>query len=238
LKLPDRDANPPDYRIWRGLPNRGYPSRAIAYAVDSEPGIQAIVYRLTSESWMSRPPRAGAQAILYIAHISSDQELREEPLIRELSAQHFEVPFYTCDVRGIGESWPGAYLTDASERRDYFYGAQGLMLDRPYLGQRTHDVLRVLDWMESLGHNDVHLAARGWGALPATFAALFSKTVTRVTLKNALTSYAEVAETEDYAWPLALLPPNVLAHFDLPDCYRELESKSLRQIEPWGAVDS
>jgi hypothetical protein len=28
----------------------------------------------------------------------------------------------------------------------------------------------------------------------------------------------------------------VLAKFDLPDCYRELEKKQLRQIEPWGAM--
>jgi hypothetical protein len=31
------------------------------------------------------------------------------------------------------------------------------------------------------------------------------------------------------------LLPNVLAHFDLPDCYRALKDKNLRQIEPWDA---
>jgi hypothetical protein len=236
LKLPDRSESPPEYRILRGLPTRGYPSRAISYAVDTEPGIQAIVYRLTSEPWMSRPPRAGAKAMLYVAHTSSDQELREEPLLRELISQHPDVPLFTCDVRGIGESWPGMNGADASDGRDYFYGAQGLMLDRPYLGQRTLDVLRVLDWLASLGHTDVHLVGREWGALPAAFAALLSDTVKQVTLKNALTSYADVAESEDYDWPLALLLPNVLAQFDLPDCYRELEGKDLRRIEPRGAA--
>ena len=39
-----------------------------------------------------------------------------------------------------------------------------------------------------------------------------------------------------YHWTLATLLPNVLAHFDLPDCYRTLASKKLRQIEPWGAT--
>ena len=60
--------------------------------------------------------------------------------------------------------------------------------------------------------------------------------VTQVTLKNALTSYAEVAESEQYQWPLAAFVPNVLATFDLPDCYRALAAKQLRQIEPWGPV--
>ena len=33
----------------------------------------------------------------------------------------------------------------------------------------------------------------------------------------------------------AALVPGVLKSFDLPDCYRALESKKLRQIEPVGA---
>jgi hypothetical protein len=108
------------------------------------------------------------------------------------------------------------------------------MLDRPYVGQRTYDVLRVLDWLGSIGHSEVHLVGKGWGAVPATFAAVLSDRVTQVTLKNALNSYQALAESPDYAWPLATLVPNVLASFDLPDCYAALRAKSLRQIEPCG----
>ena len=55
-----------------------------------------------------------------------------------------------------------------------------------------------------------------------------------MTLKNALTSYPEIAESTDYAWPLSALVPNVLSAFDLPDCYQALQAKKLRQIDPWG----
>ena len=51
-----------------------------------------------------------------------------------------------------------------------------------------------------------------------------------------LRSYDEIAQSESYAWPLSTLLPNVLAQFDLPDCYAALKSKNLRQIEPWGAM--
>ncbi len=95
-------------------------------------------------------------------------------------------------------------------------------------------MLRVLDWLESYGHSEVHLAAKGWGAIPATFAALLSDAVVRVTLKNALTSYTDIAASESYAWPLSSLLPGALDRFDLPDCYRELEGKGLRLIDPWG----
>lgn len=56
----------------------------MAYTVMTEPGIQAIVYRLTKERWFSRPPHSGNTAILYVSHLSSDAELRDEPLVREL----------------------------------------------------------------------------------------------------------------------------------------------------------
>ena len=58
--------------------------------------------------------------------------------------------------------------------------------------------------------------------------------MTQVTLQHALTSFDELARAEEYDWPLSAMLPDVLRHFDLPDCYRALESKGLRQIEPRG----
>jgi cephalosporin-C deacetylase-like acetyl esterase len=238
LKLPENRGGVPDYRNWRYLGSQGYPTKhAMSYTVETEPGIQAIVYRLTAEAWHSRPPRAGQRAILYVSHLSSDNELREEPLIREVMQAEPDSPVFACDVRGIGESLPdtcnpGSF--HSAYGSDYFYAIHSLMLDRPYVGQKTFDVLRVLDWLASVGHTDIHLVGRGWGALAGTFAAVMSDQVKQVTLKNSLTSYAEIAESEHYDWPLSTLLPNVLAHFDLPDCFAELSAKNLRRIDSWG----
>ncbi|MCP5523944.1 MAG: prolyl oligopeptidase family serine peptidase [Verrucomicrobiales bacterium] len=238
LKLPER-RGVPDYRILRAVGGRRYPKpHFTTYAVETEPGIQAIVYRLSGEPHYSRPPRGQGRAVLYISHQSSDSELRQEPLIRELLQEEPEAEFYTCDVRGTGESQPdtcGQNSFLSAYGSDFFYAIHSLMLDEPYVGRRTHDVLCVLDWLTANGHTEVHLAARGWGAIPATFAALLSDHVKAVTLKNALTAYRDIAESEDYDWPLSTLLPEVLGHLDLPDCYRVLETKHLRQIEPWGA---
>ena len=246
LQIPERPSDPPDYRIYRSLGSRDYPSSsAIAYSVETEPGIHAIVYRMTEERWQSRPPQPSEDAksaILYVAHRSSDVELRDEPLIRDVIEANPDTPLYTCDVRGIGESQPDtcgpdSFLTPYGS--DYFYSIHGIMLDRPYAGQKTLDVLRVLDWLASIGHRDVHVVGNGWGAIPATFASVLSDTVGRVTLKHALTSYHDVATSESYSWPLAALPPDILRRFDLPDCYRELQrSKELNQLEPWSAADA
>jgi len=239
LKLPRR-TGVPDYRILRAGGNRRYPKKQwAAYAVETEPAVHAIVYALTDEPLMSRPAGANRRALLYISHHSADAELRDEPLLAELiQAEPLSAP-YTCDVRGIGESQPDiggpkSFLTPYGS--DYLHAIHGLMLDQPYIGQKTHDVLRVIDWLKAAGHPEIHLVARGWGAIPATFAAVLAENVVQVTLKHALTDYGAVAESEEYDWPLSYLAPGVLKAFDLSDCYRALAAKKLRQIEPWGAL--
>ncbi|HMC10979.1 MAG TPA: prolyl oligopeptidase family serine peptidase [Pirellulaceae bacterium] len=241
LDLPELPDDPPDFRILRPLRSRPYPRRfATTYAAETEPGIFALVTRLSDVSHLSRPPQDPRPAILYVSHHSADAELRTEPLVKELLASDSDAPFYACDLRGVGESRPDTCGSDQFLNpygSDYFYSAHAIMLDRPYLGQKTYDLLRVLDWLRSFGHRDIHLAAKGWGALPATFAAVFKNRVKEVTLKQGLTSYATIAESENYNWPLSTLPPAILARFDLPDCYRELTmTKKLRQIDMQGAM--
>ncbi len=229
----------PEYRILRPERPRGFPrAHAAVYAVETEPDMFALVYRLDQERIVSRPPRTGSRALLYVCHQSSDEELRRDPWLRGLIAETPEnVPVFTCDPRGSGESRPNTCnkLHTLPYGADYFYASHGLLLDRPMPGQRTHDVLQVLRWLRARGHTEIHLVAAGWGAVPATFAAVLSNDVAEVTLRHALTGYAGVAETVDYNWPLQAFVPGVLASFDLPDCYRALASKKLRQLEPWGA---
>ena len=241
LKLPAGNLPTPEYRILRGLGNRKYPTKgSCTYAVETEPGIHALVTRLFDEPLLSRPPRGQTRASLYVSHRSVDVELREESFIEQLRSSDPDAAFYACDVRGIGESQPdtcGANTFLDPYGSDYFLAAHGLMLDRPVLGQRTFDVLRVIDWLVGQGHSEIHLAGKGWGALSAAFAALLSNAVKQVTLKHALRSFSELAQAEDYHWPFAALLPDVLKHFDLPDIYRELQAKQIKNIEPWGAAD-
>lgn len=238
LKIP-KSTTAPDFRILRPIGNRMYPTRfATSYAVETEPGIMAIVTRLYDQSHVSRPPRGPAKAILYVSHHSADAELRSDTFVRELQSSDKEMPFFACDVRGIGDSRPDTCGVDQFLKpygNDYFYAAHSIMLDQPYVGQKTLDVLRVLDWLADLGHTEVHLVAKGWGALPAAFAALLSDHVRQVTLQQALSSYDAIAQSEAYDWPLSALLPGALQVFDLPDVYETLKAKGLRQVEPVGA---
>jgi dienelactone hydrolase len=241
LRLPEMPVDAPDYRILRSVGGRRYPAKGYcAYAVETQPGIHALVTRLSDEALTSRLPRGLKRAVLYVSHRSADAELRDEPLVQELLAADTDAAFFACDVRGIGESQPdtcGANQFLRPYGSHYFYAAYGHMLDQPLLGGRTLDVLRVIQVLKQAGHEEIHLAGRGWGALPAALAAVLSGDVSRVTLKNALVSFHELAVHEDCQWPYAVMPFGVLAAFDLPDVYRELESKQLRSVDPWAAAD-
>jgi hypothetical protein len=237
LRLPAR-SDAPGYRILRPRKSRNYPLPWTSiYNVETEPGILAIVYRLSQEAHHSRPPQEPGPAILYVAHDSSDVELRGEPLVAEVLAAEPQARLYTADVRGLGESRPNTCGENSYHSRygcDFMYASYALMLDRPYIGGRTHDILSVLDWIKSFGHTSVHLVAKGYGAIPGAYAALLHDSVVKVTLKHSLTSYADVASCDVYQWPPSSFTFGVLEKFDLPDLYRELAAKKLRQIEPRG----
>ena len=229
---------PPEFRILRGLKSRDYPRpHATTYAVETDPGVFALVTRLGNQPHISRPPQDPSPALLYVSHHSADVEMRQEAAIKERLGKFPDQPFYACDLRGIGESRPDTCGTDqflAPYGSDYFYAIHALMLDKPYVGQKTLDLMRVLDFLRDAGHREVHLLAKGWGTLPAAFAALLYEEVTEVTLLEGMKSYQEIAESEEYAWPLSTFLPGVLARFDLPDVYREL-AKVKRKAE-WVAM--
>lgn len=236
LKLPPREGVA-DYRIMRSAGNRGYAQRAAHYVLETEPGIPVVTIRLSETSLLSRVPRGPERALLYVAHRSADSELRDDAWLRELvAAEPKDTAIFACDPRGIGETRPVLSTPEFAAKggTDYFHAGLGLMFERPMAGQRTFDVLRVLDWLKAHGHAEIHLAARGEGAIPGTFAAVLHASVRKVTLRHALRSYTDIVETEAYRWPLSAFVPAALTRFDLPDCYRELEAKSLRQVDPAG----
>jgi pimeloyl-ACP methyl ester carboxylesterase len=202
--------------------------------------IHALVTRLSDEALTSRLPRGQSKAVLYISHRSADAELRSDPFVQELIAAAPDAAFFACDVRGIGDSQPdtcGANQFLGRYGSHYFYAAYSQMLDRPLLGQRTFDVLRVLQVLAAAGHTEIHLAGQGWGAVPAALAAVLSPGVKQVTLKHALTSFHDLAVHEDQQWPTAFMLPQVLQQFDLPACYQALQKQKLQLIEPWSAAD-
>lgn len=232
LKLPQRDPSvPPNVRIIRAYGGKRHYPKAnwINYVVDTEPRIQAVCTMLGDERLYSRPPQAKGgegRLLLWVGNRSSDSELREDPLIRELMEKEGdEVPVLACDVRGVGESLPGSAGGNPHGYygADYFYAAYANMLNRPVLGGKTHDLLRVIDFLASYGWTNLHVASRGWGTLPAGLASLLDDRVRQVTLVDRLESWHGVATDEHYEWPLSHMIFGVLKDWDLPEVWKVLD---------------
>ncbi len=222
----DGDAQP-DFRILRPTSGRKLPRAHMStYVIETENHAAAICYRLSDQRLQSRPPRIdGKPVLLYVGNRSSDSELRSANAWLKPRVDNFDGELYAVDVRGIGESLPntcGNNTFDDVYGCDYFYAAHGIMLDRPYVGQKVLDVLATLQFLKSFGATDVELVGQKWGALIATLAGVLSPLVSRVQVLDRVESFEQLATDEHYDMPLAYLPPGVLKHFDLPDCDRQL----------------
>ena len=218
------------YRILRPRGGRGYPlPYATTYVIETEPDAQCLVYRLSEARHYSRPKPGKADTLLYVSHHSADLELRQDEWVRkQIPAGKGNNAFYACDVRGTGESRPdtcgeNSFLQPYGS--DYFYAIHGIMLNRPYVGQKTLDVLQVLRWLEAAGHSRIQIVAQGWGSLPAAFAAMYSNVVTSIRLKGALDSFHSIATSQEYQWPLSSFVPSILNEVDLTDCYTLLKAE-------------
>ena len=229
LALPQR-SGPPHYRILR--PTSLYAERryeGTRFAVETEPGIQAILMRIGLEPRYGPLPK-GRRATLYVPHMSTveDAKARFTPAGRGT--------YFALDVRGIGHTRArtcndrGFFEPYGS---DYFYASHGGMLNEPYAGRRVHDLLATLDLLADHGYREIHLMGRGLGALACAFAACLHPSVKRVTLRNTLLSFHELTQSPLQSWPFSSLVRGVLNYFDLPDCYRVLKSKGLCIVHPW-----
>lgn len=205
------------------------------FAVETEPGIQAILFSLSPKQ-ENDPVKlfldAGKAANLYIPHLASRDDINNKAF--DFTAADRRA--YTLDHRGIGETMPltcGMQDFFTPYDSDYFYGCVGNMLGSPYLGGKVFDVLQVVNLLKQNGYDDIHLVGRGLGAIVCAFAAFLSADVSKVTLKNALLSYHELTQTSSYKWPFSHMLHGVLRHFDLPDLYDALAPKNLTIIDPW-----
>ena len=231
LRLPEIAEAPPRVRIVRAIGgNRKYPAPYwINYAVQSEPGIEAVCTMLGTERLYSRPPRfekeKGGRVRLWIANQSSDLELREDPDLRSWMEEGEEgILRLSCDVRGVGESLP---ITAGANPHgyygaDYFYAAYANMMNRPYLGGKVWDVLRTIDFLSRYGWDEIEIAGRDRGALVAALAGVLDTRIHKVTLHDQLASWHSVATDEHYEWPLSHMIFGVLRDWDLPEVYEAL----------------
>jgi len=225
---------PPFFRCLRpdGSGADGLPYAA-QFAVETEPGIQAIATLYGAGQRSMHPPKGNL--LLYVGHLSGNDDVRQIKWVRTLAQG--KTPLVVLDPRGIGECVSkscGSRAFLEPYGNDYLYAATGEMLGESYLGRRVWDVVRGMDFLYAQGARDIRLIGRGLGSLVVVFAALLHPRKPRVEIYDYLPSFELIIKSPQYSWPLSSLLRGSLKHFDLPDVHRVLGAR-LTKRQPWGA---
>jgi dienelactone hydrolase len=196
----------------------GTPFRRLVFA--TEPGI--VVPGLLAE------PLAGdaAKDPRPLMIILADRDLEEATRGRaatEALARGMRV--LAISVRGTGETAPQVKLNEQLAPlfgHDWQESLLGVLLDRPLLGQKVHDVLAVIAWArETYGHDlPLHLhgrAATGPVALHAAVLADAETDIEAVSLVDSLASWQSLVQARFHDRELATIVPAALTRYDLPD---------------------
>jgi hypothetical protein len=201
------------------------------FAVETEPGIQAIVGVYGGNGSAMVPPTGKIKA--YVGHVSSQGDLRDVPEVAKLAEK--KIPLAAIDPRGIGLS---TSLTCGDSQffypygSDYMYAVTGDMLGESYLGRRVFDVLRSLDFLYANGADDITLIGRGLNSVTAVFAGFLHDRAPNIILMDYLPSYQSIVDSPIHKWPASSFPRGILKFFDLPDVYDAL-GKRLTLKSPW-----
>ena len=225
----------PDYRVWRTQVQRVEPLLCLnRFGIETEPGIVVPLKQLTPSQRFQL--RSKPRAILFIPHLSTSPELKE--LGFQLDGK---TDFFCLEVRGIGESRPaecniGENDFFCSYGSDFLYASCAHLLDRPYLGRKVYDILAAVRLLKKQGAEEIHLIGNGQGSIAAALAAVLSPDVKQVTLYHAPLSWRQMVNSRVVRWPFSVMHPGILRKIDLPDVYRDLQSKNIRLIAPWDAA--
>ncbi len=141
----------------------------------------------------------------------------------------------TClDVRGFGETAPGALKSD----RPTYFGVDGndsflaMHIGRPLLGQRTYDLLAILNYLQEQKVNSIMLTGIGSGGPIALHAGFLHEVKDGVRLRECLVSWGAVVRTPVSYNQMTNDLPGALAVYDLPD----LKIEDLKVFDPVDAT--
>ena len=198
--------------------------------------VNALNIRSDGDIWLSAHLWRGARqpgqpAWIVLSEKGPTYDWRRNALCRNLARAGMDA--LDLDPRGMGALAETFLEFVPLKESDLTYDA--FLLGRPILGMRVADILRGVD---ALTHptggraRSIGVVGDGYGALLALFAGCLAPRIARVVEYRGLTSYSSLVWNRDYAWPVNMILPHALEHFDLPDVRAALAPRSLTIVAP------
>lgn len=126
-----------------------------------------------------------------------------------------------ADVRGTGETTDKAALNDPKYfSHDYRNAVLSLHIGKPLVGQRTTDIINIVNFVKSdskIAHLPIEINAIGLTGIAALHAAFLNPQINKVNISNCISSYQEVLTQPLAKDRYGAVIPNVLSYYDLPD---------------------
>jgi cephalosporin-C deacetylase-like acetyl esterase len=180
-------------------------------------------------AWLFVPaePDSTKPALVLLEPSGRSVRWGDDALYQELARAGFHV--CVPDLRGIGDLTPEFPRAAARHGRNHaeeeHWTWAGLTIGKPLVGQRTTDILAVVD---ALRPRRVAIAAQGRLTVPALFAAALEPSVSALYLSSGLVSFRAVVESETWDHPFANFVPRLLEHTDLPQLAASLAPRPVR----------
>jgi dienelactone hydrolase len=219
--------------VLRRVPSRGIDIEAWEVNSDTKVWIPAWVF-------LPREIDAGKPVILTLEPNGRNGRWQEGGLYQKLAQAGY--PVCAADVRGIGDLSPefgrGAAHYARSHEDEEHYAWASLILGAPLVGQRTTDILALVQALSSypaFADRKLRIAAQGKLTVPVVFAAALAPRVDSLYLEGGLVSYRSIVDTEAYSYSFANFVPGVLRHTDLPEV---IASLAPRGVTLAGSIDA
>jgi len=214
IGLVDRKAQPVKPRVVSNMPGPGFTIRKLVFEV--EPGILLPAVDITREGRTDRGPTVVKVGVDWKKELPPGKE------IERISSVGARIVLF--DPRGLGETSP----TTVQERRspfgvDWKEAYIALHINRPLLGQRAADLLRVIEGLDAEsaedGHTGFHLVGVGPAGPVVLHAALLDERglIKNVTLERSLVSWADIVQKGISRNQFGNVVPGALQDYDLPD---------------------
>jgi len=207
----------PDYRVLRRYAQRKGErdwDLLSRFGVETEPDMTVTLFAARTEYDLV----SNRHAVLYLPELSSAPELLK------ILPESTETSFFALDYRGIGELIPNGCDQPVTVRHlaagynyDYHYSSLGLLLGKPIIGGRVHDVLSAIKLLRSKGAETITLRAAGVSKTVAILAVVLCEEPLKLELDTLPQTFEAASRERITPYLQSFIPPGILQLTDLDE---------------------
>jgi dienelactone hydrolase len=178
-----------------------------------------------------RPEKSVKKVVIFISD-AGKAKLADSMSLFKKYAEDNSTAIILADLRGVGETADKAVLNDPKYfNDDYRNAVLALHIGKPMLGQRTTDMLTLLDFSTTLSNSvqpEISIVSFGNVGLAALHASLFNDKIAQLELHQCLKSFKEIFENPLAKNRYSLVVDGIAKYYDIPDLIRWQQYKSIK----------